>query len=266
MSESFASIPEFRRGPRPLYTTASPRFLTKAWLSLCHDFRWHIIKSRDIARAMETSVGSAAKYRRIFDALGLIIDIPGRWNPDELDTPGYDGSAIEDRATGYSSYTDWSSENYPAEIIMKTKEPEALSDFLDGVAKVYVFRRTLPSDSPLSSVYNTSDVRFAHRTSPIGLQFFSSLELLHTYEDSPCISSEKESKDRRIFPVVALIEGDRVGVCERSEHPRCCIRGEMTISDIMEKAGANSQATAYRWANKLGTKIRKGTWLFDGQY
>jgi len=39
----------------------------------------------------------------------------------------------------------------------------------------------------------------------------------------------------------------------------------MTISDIMEKAGVKSQATAYRWANKLGTKIRKGTWLFDGQ-
>jgi len=92
---------------------------------------------------------------------------------------------------------------------------------------------------------------------------FSSLVLLNTYKEGMCISSEK--KPGRISPVVALIEGDSVGFCERSEHPRCCIRGEMTISDIMEKAGVKSQATAYRWANKLGTKIRKGTWLFDGQ-
>ncbi len=150
MSESNASIPDFRHGLRPLYTTVSPRFLTKAWVNLCRNGERHIEYSRKIAEAMKASPGSAAKYRRVFNALDLIEDWPGKWNPDRPDIPNFDGSSIEDGTVGYSDYTDWSGENYPAEIIMKTKDPEALSGYLDGIAKIYVFRRTPPSDSPLS--------------------------------------------------------------------------------------------------------------------
>lgn len=86
----------FRRGWQPeragyvqvRYQTVSIDGAQRAWARLTHHgqprFR-EIAGSRAIATAMGVSAQTAARYRRLFHGLGLVLDQPGRWNPEPIE-------------------------------------------------------------------------------------------------------------------------------------------------------------------------------------
>lgn len=86
----------FRRGWQPeragyvqlRYQTVSIEGAQRAWARLTHHGqpRSHeIAGSRTIATAMGVSTQTSARYRRLFHGLGLVVDLPGRWNPEPIE-------------------------------------------------------------------------------------------------------------------------------------------------------------------------------------
>lgn len=80
-------------------------------------------------------------YRRAWDALGLVHDIPGIWNPEKFDKPAHDGSSgdlAEDPQ--YKDYSDWADLNTPAELIVVRSDLDAYREITDGY-EVHVLSR-----------------------------------------------------------------------------------------------------------------------------
>ena len=94
----------------------------------------------------------ATLYRRAWDALGLVTYIPGTWNPTRFDMPHFDHSTL---GMGYEEYTDWSEENEPSELFLRTDDPWAYRDRIKG-HEIYVLSRNLAA----TDGYDNDDVAY----------------------------------------------------------------------------------------------------------
>jgi hypothetical protein len=81
----------------------------------------------------------ATLYRRAWDALGLVTYIPGVWNPERFDKPDFDHGTL---GNGYEGYTDWSEENDPSELFLRSDDPWAYRDRIKG-HDIYVLSRNV---------------------------------------------------------------------------------------------------------------------------
>lgn len=78
-------------------------------------------------------------YRRAWDALGLVSDFPGKWNPEKFSPAKFDHDELGE---GYQDYTDWTDQNEPAELYLNTSDPLAYSQMIEG-HDIYVLNRNV---------------------------------------------------------------------------------------------------------------------------
>lgn len=282
MTQSSATLFETGFHPRLVgyveatYKGISQTKADRAWRSLAAHGREQIEQSRVIAAAMDVSVQSATRYRRVFDALGLTQDIPGEWNPNPLDgyVPRFNGSAIEDDPA-YADWSEYADYNIPAVVVIHTHDPDAFTRAVAERAdhrpvRILVISRRLPSEV----LDNDSPVRFAHSMpGPVWFDRDGARTTCLTPDDNympiepPVYRRETNALGGAWIggdtasTLVLVPQVDGRGLCPnaRSASPSRCLPSEtVTIPDLTEHYGW-SRATANRrmsdWI-KAGDAIR----------
>lgn len=197
-------VPDFRRGFQPppgskklYYKGISLPTANRAWLSVvkwCQDHRSekNVVKKSDTIRESmgRVSKQSATLYRRVWDSLGLVVDIPGEWNDERYERPDFDHGTLN---KDYASYSDWSEWQMPAVMEVLDLDPHAFSARVDGY-EVYVLNRGLTSliEEDIEAVacgdsFDRSSVWFV---SPDGPTYKKKTLVVHSRETIPTLGAD----------------------------------------------------------------------------
>jgi hypothetical protein len=252
-----------------------------AWQGLVSAGRDEIVNSRTIAQLMGVSVPTATRYRRAFDALGLLIDVPGTYNPEPLGRPAFAGDQIEEGVVGYDQWAAADDMNDPARVYLNSRATEGFSDAVEEMSGGRVVelrvasRRSPRCDDSVASFARSEPVPTKVWCRPMPRAVGSGLlhnNYLYFYKEpvTPDEPTRSPEWSDRPPPMLLLVPSRKEHVARSTERSEALSRRHRVdpfsvgeLADLIGRSPATAKRRLAEWMQSGEVvKVRRGRYRF----